>query len=205
MKTTMVFCSAKIEPKETDFPALSKTLREAALASTAGSIVSLAMARNGLLLERETGGPELMLCKPPRARSARLGVCGEALIYDSVNPWGPRAPELVGLVKGQEAVSMTSTSALRPRLSPSFLSLSSALACFQIRLSTSMSAQAPQVPESLERAYSRLLFPPSYVVVGVYRLFSDRALFGPAWAKCHHGVRRGAIVGFAWVRCFAKL
>jgi hypothetical protein len=56
MKTTMVFCSAKIEPKETDFPALSKTLREAALASTAGSIVSLAMARNGGFGERARSG-----------------------------------------------------------------------------------------------------------------------------------------------------
>jgi hypothetical protein len=56
MKTTIVFCSAKIEPKETDFPALSKTLREAALASTAGSIVSLAMARNGGFGERARSG-----------------------------------------------------------------------------------------------------------------------------------------------------
>jgi hypothetical protein len=63
-----------------------------------------------------------------------------------------------------------------------------------------MAAQAPQVPASLEHAYSRLMFPPSYVVVGVYRLFTDRSLAGPAWAKCHHGVRRGAIVGLAWAR-----
>jgi hypothetical protein len=59
---------------------------------------------------------------------------------------------------------------------------------------------APPVPKSLERAYARLLFPPSYVVVGAYRLLTDKNLYGPAWAKCKHGVVRGATVGFVWVR-----
>ena len=58
---------------------------------------------------------------------------------------------------------------------------------------------ASPVPPKLERAYSRLLFPPSYVVVGVYRLLSDEALYIPAWNKCKHGVVRGATVGFVWV------
>jgi hypothetical protein len=55
------------------------------------------------------------------------------------------------------------------------------------------------VPPSLERAYARLLFPPSYVVVGAYRLLTDANLRAPAWAKCKHGVVRGACVGFVWV------
>ncbi|KAF7351042.1 hypothetical protein MSAN_01666500 [Mycena sanguinolenta] len=57
---------------------------------------------------------------------------------------------------------------------------------------------ANQVPPSLARATSRLQFPPSYVVVGVYRLFTDKNLYVPAWQKCQHGVRRGAVVGFIW-------
>ncbi|KAJ7647705.1 hypothetical protein FB45DRAFT_206659 [Roridomyces roridus] len=54
------------------------------------------------------------------------------------------------------------------------------------------------VPASLARATSRLQFPPSYVVVGAYRLFTDKNLYIPAWAKCQHGVQRGAIAGLIW-------
>ncbi|KAH7920371.1 hypothetical protein BV22DRAFT_1074078 [Leucogyrophana mollusca] len=54
------------------------------------------------------------------------------------------------------------------------------------------------VPPTLARASLRLNFPPSYVVVGVYRLFTDKSLYKPAWDKCRHGARRGLIVGFIW-------
>ncbi|EIN03514.1 hypothetical protein PUNSTDRAFT_109399 [Punctularia strigosozonata HHB-11173 SS5] len=54
------------------------------------------------------------------------------------------------------------------------------------------------IPPTLERAYSRLLFPPSYVVVGVYRLCTDKSLYVPAWKKCKHGVVRGGVVGTIW-------
>ena len=54
------------------------------------------------------------------------------------------------------------------------------------------------VPENLQRATLRLEFPPSYVVVGIYRLFTDKSLSEPAWVKCAHAVRRGAIVGSVW-------
>ncbi|KAF8185721.1 hypothetical protein BJ912DRAFT_1022889 [Pholiota molesta] len=54
------------------------------------------------------------------------------------------------------------------------------------------------VPEHLQRATLRLEFPPSYVVVGVYRLFTDRNLWVPAWDKCRHAAQRGAIVGGIW-------
>ncbi|KAI6140003.1 hypothetical protein BKA82DRAFT_4220261 [Pisolithus tinctorius] len=57
------------------------------------------------------------------------------------------------------------------------------------------------VPDNLQHATLRLNFPPSYVIVGVYRLFTDKSLYKPAWDKCKHGVRRGAIVGFIWT-CF---
>ncbi|KAJ7169123.1 hypothetical protein C8R43DRAFT_982387 [Mycena crocata] len=57
---------------------------------------------------------------------------------------------------------------------------------------------AAKVPESLIRATSRLQFPPSYVIVGVYRLFTDKLLYVPAWQKCQHGVQRGAVVGLIW-------
>ncbi|KAJ2930310.1 hypothetical protein H1R20_g6757, partial [Candolleomyces eurysporus] len=42
-------------------------------------------------------------------------------------------------------------------------------------------------------------FPPSYVLVGIYRLFTDKGVYKPAWDKCKHGARRGAIVGLVWV------
>jgi hypothetical protein len=35
-------------------------------------------------------------------------------------------------------------------------------------------ADPAKVPPSLVRATSRLQFPPSYVIVGVYRLFTDK-------------------------------
>ncbi|KIM38279.1 hypothetical protein M413DRAFT_249073 [Hebeloma cylindrosporum] len=54
------------------------------------------------------------------------------------------------------------------------------------------------VPPPLRRATLRMEFPPSYVLLGVYRLFTDKALYKPAWDKCKHGTRRGAIVGAVW-------
>jgi len=59
-------------------------------------------------------------------------------------------------------------------------------------------ANSLEVPPSLVRATSRLQFPPSYVIVGVYRLFTDKHLYVPAWQKCQHGVQRGAVVGLIW-------
>jgi hypothetical protein len=55
------------------------------------------------------------------------------------------------------------------------------------------------VPPELERAVRRLQFPPSYVIVGIYRLVTDKSLSRPAWDKCKHGTQRGLTVGFAWV------
>lgn len=46
----------------------------------------------------------------------------------------------------------------------------------------------------------RLAFPPLYVLVGAYRLVTDKNLWEPTWAKCKHGAMRGAIVGLGWVR-----
>jgi hypothetical protein len=54
------------------------------------------------------------------------------------------------------------------------------------------------VPPPLRRATLRMEFPPSYILVGVYRLFTDTNLYKPAWDKCKHGTRRGAIVGAIW-------
>ncbi|KAH9851692.1 hypothetical protein C2E23DRAFT_780206 [Lenzites betulinus] len=54
------------------------------------------------------------------------------------------------------------------------------------------------VPSNLRRATSRLQFPPSYVVVGFYRLVTDRNLYVPAWQKCKHGFVRGATVAIVW-------
>ncbi|KAI0629737.1 hypothetical protein C8Q77DRAFT_1138152 [Trametes polyzona] len=54
------------------------------------------------------------------------------------------------------------------------------------------------VPTNLRRATSRLQFPPSYVVVGFYRLVTDRNLYVPAWQKCKHGFVRGASVALVW-------
>ena len=49
----------------------------------------------------------------------------------------------------------------------------------------------------------RLDFPPIYVAVGIYRLFTDKNLYIPVWDKCRHGFIRGAIVGLGWVREYA--
>lgn len=54
------------------------------------------------------------------------------------------------------------------------------------------------VPAELRSATARLQFPPSYVVVGVYRLLTDKSLTRPAWDKCKHGAFRGAGVALAW-------
>lgn len=56
-----------------------------------------------------------------------------------------------------------------------------------------------QVPENLRRATSRLQFSPTYVVVGVYRLLTDKKLYVPAWEKCQHGLIRGATIAMLWV------
>ena len=68
----------------------------------------------------------------------------------------------------------------------------------------SENSSARHVPPSLARATMRLEFPPSYVLVGVYRLFTDKNLYKPAWDKCKHALRRGAIAGAAWA-CFVTL
>jgi hypothetical protein len=57
----------------------------------------------------------------------------------------------------------------------------------------------PIVPSYLARATLRLQFTPTYVIVGVYRLFTDKNLFVPAWKKCKHATIRGAVVGTIWV------
>lgn len=54
------------------------------------------------------------------------------------------------------------------------------------------------VPAALERATDRMEFPPSYVVVGIYRLFTDKALLIPTWDKCKHATQRGLAVGLVW-------
>jgi len=56
------------------------------------------------------------------------------------------------------------------------------------------------VPPELSRATVRMELPPSYVVVGAYRLLTDQKLLKPTWDKCRHAARRGAIVGGIWVR-----
>jgi hypothetical protein len=55
----------------------------------------------------------------------------------------------------------------------------------------------PRQTQSL--AGLRLDFPPSYVLVGVYRLSTDPSIRVPVWKKCKHGFIRGAVVGLAWV------
>ena len=67
-------------------------------------------------------------------------------------------------------------------------------------LTSKQSPHSSHVPPSLAPAEARLNFPPSYVVVGVYRLATDKSLFKPVWDKCKHGFVRGAVVGTAWVR-----
>lgn len=67
------------------------------------------------------------------------------------------------------------------------------------KIENSASIPIDHVPPQLERATMRLEFPPSYVVVGAYRLISDGSLRGPIWNKCKHGVVRGGAVGLGWV------
>jgi len=55
------------------------------------------------------------------------------------------------------------------------------------------------VPDMLQSATLRLCFTPSYVIVGVYRLLSDKALFLPVWNMCRRGFLRGIAVGSVWV------
>ncbi|KAF8639360.1 hypothetical protein AX17_001549 [Amanita inopinata Kibby_2008] len=54
------------------------------------------------------------------------------------------------------------------------------------------------VPQELSRASLRLRYPPSYVLVGVYRFCTDKNLYVPAWNKCKHATQRGLIVGVIW-------
>jgi len=54
------------------------------------------------------------------------------------------------------------------------------------------------IPPTLARASQRLQFPPLYVIVGVYRLFTDKLLYVPVWNRCKH-VQKGALVGAIWV------
>jgi hypothetical protein len=61
-------------------------------------------------------------------------------------------------------------------------------------------AKNMDIPDSLQSATRRLSFPPSYVVVGVYRLLSDKALFSPVWQGCRSGFLRSAAIGGVWVR-----
>jgi len=56
-----------------------------------------------------------------------------------------------------------------------------------------------KIPDSLQRSTQRLRFPPSYVVVGIYRLCFDKALFSPVWQRCRSGFMRGVAVGGVWV------
>ena len=55
------------------------------------------------------------------------------------------------------------------------------------------------VPDNLRAATSRLQFPPSYAIVGIYRLVTDKKIAYPVWQKCEHGVVRGVGVALAWV------
>ena len=63
----------------------------------------------------------------------------------------------------------------------------------------SPSPYSDDVPNNLRAATARLRFPPAYVVVGVYRLFTDKNIAWPVWQKCKHGVVRGAGVALTWV------
>ena len=55
------------------------------------------------------------------------------------------------------------------------------------------------IPGSLQHAALRLEFSPSYIIVGAYRLLSDRSLLVPIWQKCRNGFVRGVAVGGVWV------
>ncbi|PPQ76580.1 hypothetical protein CVT26_012820 [Gymnopilus dilepis] len=60
------------------------------------------------------------------------------------------------------------------------------------------SKSTEHVPATLKRATLRMEFPPSYALVGVYRLCTDKQLYKPAWDKCKHATQRGAVVGAIW-------
>jgi len=85
------------------------------------------------------------------------------------------------------------------------MSLSSAGPEPQDDLFDKSTVQHLNVPPTLQRAALRMSFPPSYVLVGVYRLFTDRLLWQPAWDKCKHAVRRGAIAGAVWVSIWIQV
>ncbi|KAF9778885.1 hypothetical protein BJ322DRAFT_459428 [Thelephora terrestris] len=62
-----------------------------------------------------------------------------------------------------------------------------------------MSAADPHPTSSSQSlAAFRLGFPPSYVLVGVYRLSTDASLRVPVLKKCKNGFIRGILVGLAW-------
>ncbi|KIP05074.1 hypothetical protein PHLGIDRAFT_19813 [Phlebiopsis gigantea 11061_1 CR5-6] len=61
------------------------------------------------------------------------------------------------------------------------------------------------VPDNLRAATSRLQFPPSYAVVGIYRLFTDKRIALPVWQKCKHGLVRGVSVALVWTVVTFKL
>lgn len=67
------------------------------------------------------------------------------------------------------------------------------------------SSEAAEETAKLKRHLreERLSFPPFYVVVGVYRLLTDKSLFVPIWEKCKHGFMRGAALGLGWVHYYA--
>ncbi|KAJ3991897.1 hypothetical protein F5050DRAFT_1791706 [Lentinula boryana] len=54
------------------------------------------------------------------------------------------------------------------------------------------------LPDHLASSSQRLQFPPSYALVGIYRLCTDKNLYIPVWQKCQHGTARGAAVGLVW-------
>jgi len=67
------------------------------------------------------------------------------------------------------------------------------------------SPYSENVPRSLQASNSRLQFPPTYVVVGVYRLITDKSLRVPTWKKLEHGVARGTVVALIWAAATFKL
>jgi hypothetical protein len=62
---------------------------------------------------------------------------------------------------------------------------------------------ARDVPHELVAATARLSFPPSYVVVGAYRMLSDKSVLVPVWNKCKHAFVRGVALAGIWVHRFA--
>ena len=58
---------------------------------------------------------------------------------------------------------------------------------------TDLSSRAPRsMPQEL------LSFPPLYVVVGIFRLFTDPVLRDASWDKVRHATYRGAAVSILW-------